>query len=115
MAKLLAQIENPIIPRLWGTLTGMTEGGLGSIISTLVGAVLVFGLLLTLLYMIWGAIDWLTCGGEKDKLDRARNKIVNAIGGLVALAAVWAIWQLVITFLGLNPLSVPTPETRVSP
>ena len=51
--------------------------------------------LVMLLYMLWGAFDWIVSGGEKDKIAKAQNKITNAVLGIVILIVVLSIFGLV--------------------
>ena len=58
--------------------------------------------LLVLFYLIWGGIEWITAGGDKGKVEKARNRITQAIIGLIVLAASTAILSLVQGFLGVT-------------
>jgi len=84
---------------------GSSDGGFGIWFSNImtvamtVAAVLVFG------FMIWGAIEWITSAGDKSKMEGARNKISNAVIGLVILAATTALFVLVEEFLGIDVLT----------
>lgn len=75
---------------------------IGEIIGAGLQAVLIVGSLLVLGYLIWGAIDWLTSEGDKEKYTAARNKIMHAIIGLVIIAVAYVIWKILIFFLGLS-------------
>jgi len=109
--KLLAQITNPVLPA--GLGSGDYSGGgtaLGKIISALVGALFIAGFLLAFFTLITGGLSWITAGGEKGKLEEARNRITNAIIGLIIVASTYAIAQLVANFLGLDLKSLPIPS-----
>lgn len=47
--------------------------------------------LLALFYMLWGAISWVTSGGDKDAVGKARDKIMAAVVGVVLIIATLAI------------------------
>lgn len=88
----------------------------GSLISALVGVLLVVAALLAFFFLILGGIQWITSGGDKAGMEAARNKITHAIVGLVIVGAAWAIMLLVQSFLGINiigsgsgGLKFPTP------
>ncbi len=68
-----------------------------SMIKSIVNIVIVVAALLTFFYLVWGAINWITSGGDKGKVEEARNKITAAVIGLLILAATWAIFQLIMT------------------
>ena len=108
MSKLIAAIYNP--NTLWGGKPDATgESKLPQFIGNILQAVLVIAALLTLFYLIWGGIDWLTAGGDTEKLENARKKLGNAVVGLILLTAIWAIWQTIANnFLGID-MNLPTP------
>ena len=72
---------------------------LGQIGTNGLRAAIVIGGALALAYMVWGAIDWISSEGDKQKLDGAKNKITHALIGLAIVASVWAIWSLAQYFL----------------
>ncbi|MBI2018220.1 hypothetical protein HYS96_00800 [Candidatus Daviesbacteria bacterium] len=77
-------------------------GGISQFLSNLV--TLIYGLAaIVLLFMIlWGAFDWMTSGGEKEKLESARNKIISAIIGIMLFAVAFAIIQVLGQFTGFT-------------
>lgn len=75
---------------------------------------LAFGLaiVLVLIYLVWGAFDWITSGGDKDAVGKARSKIVNALIGIAVLAVAFALANTAAQFLGwsgLTGITIPTP------
>jgi len=74
----------------------------GTMVSAIVKLALGVGTILTLAYLIWGGIDWITSSGDKAQYEEARNKITHAVIGLTILACSWAIWQLLLKFFGLG-------------
>lgn len=114
MNRQLAQISNPVLPPGLGggNNPNPNSGGaaLGQLISNLVGALFIAGFLLTFMELLLGGISWITAGGDKQKLELARDKITNAIVGIIIVGAVYALSSLVARFFGLNlaSLSVPT-------
>lgn len=79
-------------------------GDLGVLVGSILGILLIIAAILAFLYLILGGIQWITSGGDKAGLEAARNKITNAIVGLVIVAAAWAVMFLVGQFLGLDGL-----------
>lgn len=75
---------------------------LGNIIGTFMGAAMVFALLLVLLYLIWGAIGWITAGGDSGKLQEARNRMIQAVIGIIVLSATVAVFMFVQYILGID-------------
>lgn len=63
-----------------------------------------FGLsaILTFAFLIWGGIEWITSGGDKQKYESARNRITAALVGLAIVAAAWALMNIVTNLLGID-------------
>ncbi len=60
-----------------------------------------------LIYMLLGALDWITSGGEKEKITKAQNKITNAVIGFIIVFAVFAIFNLLMSdVLKLNIINI---------
>jgi hypothetical protein len=91
-------------------------------IGTMVTNILMVGMsiaaVLTLLFIVWGAIDTILSGGDKQKYESARNKITYALVGLAIVVLSWGLWWLSMKFFGLGTLTkepgqvelnVPTP------
>lgn len=81
---------------------GAADGGFGTWVSSLMRVVMLAGVLVAFVFLILGAIEWITSGGDKGKVESARGKITNAVIGLIVLAAVTAILALVQGFLGVS-------------
>jgi len=77
----------------------------GSFFGGLMGAIMVVAAILALMYLLWGGLEWITSGGDKSKVETARNKITQAIVGLIVLAAATAIFVLLQQFLGICVLN----------
>lgn len=94
--------------------------GFGSISSFISNAlVLVFAIaaFIVLIMLIIGAFEWITSGGDKENVAKARNRIINALIGLVILAIAFAMTRLLAAFTGLDlgNLVVPSPDPTVRP
>ena len=75
-----------------------------SLINAVLSLVMIIAALLVLVYLMWGAFDWLTSGGDKAKIDSARQKLIAAVVGLIIVASSYAILLLAIRFLGFTDL-----------
>jgi cytochrome bd-type quinol oxidase subunit 2 len=73
-----------------------------SFINTIVSVIFVVGALLTLAYLVMGGIQWITAAGDKSKTESARNHITSALIGLLILAAAFAIFQVIMSVLGVG-------------
>ena len=110
----LAQITNPVLPDSLGggknPDVNQAGASLGKLISNLVGALFIAGFLLTFMMLIIGGIQWITSGGDKQALEKARNGITNAIMGLVIVGAAYAVMTLVGQFFGINITNLTIPS-----
>jgi hypothetical protein len=80
------------------------DGGFGLWFSNILSVVMALGAIACLALIIWGAIQWITSGGDKQKVEEARNRISAAIIGLIVLAATIALFNLVADFLGITAI-----------
>jgi len=85
-----------------GQPSNVRIGDLGMLISALVGTLLILSAILAFFFLILGGISWITSGGDKAKMEEARNKITHAIVGLIIVGAAWAVMTLVQNFLGFT-------------
>lgn len=102
MNQLLAQINNPALNRDFES----GEEFLQSFLPTLIGIIFVIGVLAFFFIFLFGAIQWITSGGDKVKVEAARSKITHAIIGLFILFSVFAVAGLLGSFLGVNLLQI---------
>ena len=94
-------INNPVVD------DGITVGGLiGSVLSFAI----VIGFILAFFFLLQGAFGWISSGGDEGKVEAARNRITQAIIGLVLLVSVWALFRLVGDFIGLDPENLLIPS-----
>jgi hypothetical protein len=75
---------------------------IGEYASGIVTFLLMIGALATFVYLSWGGLNWIMAGGDPDKVSQARERITQALIGLAILAASWAIFTLIDSFLGLG-------------
>ncbi len=72
--------------------------GLGGDPETIIGVAAGAGLkiffvaagITALIFLLRGSINWISSGGDKEKLDKARKTLTNAIVGLLIIFAVLA-------------------------
>lgn len=80
------------------------------LVNQVINLVFIIAAALTFFYLIFGAISWITSGGDKGKVEAARNKITAAVIGLLILAATWGIFTLLIQLFfnaDVKDISVP--------
>lgn len=85
-------ITNPAIGTLGDSPVRASAGEtFVSYFITVWQALISIGAIMVLLYFLWSAIDWILAGGDSGKLQKARDKMVNAIIGIILLVSAYAI------------------------
>lgn len=70
---------------------GFKIPSLGDLLTFLIRIFFIVAGLAALLFLLTGALSWVTSGGNKENVDKARDKITNAVVGLILIVAVLAI------------------------
>lgn len=110
------QVKNPVIGALGDLLIlnpVSAASPITAIIGTLIRMLVIIGALIMVLYLIVGALNWITAEGKPDKLEHARNTVIHAIVGMIMLAATVAITSFIgaalhIPFLQTLNITIPT-------
>lgn len=84
-----------------------------TLMGTIVQWVLVAGGLLLLFFLLSASLEWITSGGEKEKIQKAQQKITWAVIGMVFLAVSYSVWLIIVVdVLGIfgkgGSFSLPT-------
>ena len=74
----------------------------GSFISTLISIFIIIAFITAFFFLLQGGLQWISSGGDEGKVEAARNRITQAIIGLVIVVSVWALFGLVENFLGVS-------------
>ncbi|MEN9327466.1 MAG: hypothetical protein RI947_274 [Candidatus Parcubacteria bacterium] len=85
-------------------LAGDPKQSLGKLLSVGIMAFVLVASMAVLAYMLWGAFDWITSGGDKARVEKAQLKITHAVIGILVLIAAFTIFQVV----GVNMLGIIT-------
>lgn len=80
------------------------EGIVETIVTNVITLMFTVGGLGVIIYFVWGAVDWILAGGDKEKISGARKKMTNAIIGLTLLSLSYVIINIVGEVVGFNPL-----------
>ncbi len=84
---------------------------LGTILSNVITIMFIIGGLGLVIYFLWGALDWIFAGGDKEKIGNARKKIIQGLVGITLLALSFFIIALFGQIVGFNPLqTIPLPK-----
>ncbi len=109
-----AAITNPVVGNL-GTNEGTKDGSkFINYVVYLWKVSINLGALAVIAYFIWGAIEWITAGSDSKKTEQARQRMTNAVIGLVILVSSFTLLSFISKiFFGDNfdllKLTLPTP------
>lgn len=109
---LAQQVINPVLSGTLGSGGNSTSGSnIASLIGTFIRTMVIIGGLGFALYFLLGATKWITSGGDKGKVEEAKQEILNAVTGLVILLAFFAVSAFLNDVLKINLLNIiwPTP------
>lgn len=116
MSKYLAVAQDMINLRETQPSQGVRLGTeVGTIINNVVTIIFILGALAVLFMILWGAFEWITSGGDKEKLGGARKRIMTALIGLAILALVFVVIFVVgqvLNFNILGPFTIPSIGNR---
>jgi len=86
--KILAQED------IWGEITPPAGAeslssnpvqGLGKLIGFGINSFILVSSFALLVYLLWGAFEYITSGGDKEKISKARDKMVHAVIGIIVV------------------------------
>lgn len=94
---------------------GFSIPTIGQLLTFVIQAFFVVAGIMALLYLLLGALSWITSGGDKGNVEKARDKIQAAIVGIlmivIVLAIIWTLEQIVfdqkVCFGVSCPLTLP--------
>lgn len=76
--------------------------GFAGVFGFIINIVLVIAALVALTYLLWGAFDFISSGGNAENVGKARDKIVRALLGIFILIGVISLWF----FISRNVLGI---------
>ncbi len=103
--KILSQLQIPgerSLDAPTGVPTAESGTTLSVIIAWSINLLLIAGIVATLFFLIWGGISWITSGGDREKLDKARKTITFAVIGLFVVLLSFVIVQTVGAVIGID-------------
>jgi hypothetical protein len=84
--------------------------GNGAIVGATVSWLMVAAVVLSLIFIVWGALKWIRSGGDRGKVDAARSTIIAAIVGVIIAMSVYFLVSLVFYFFtrgNLHNMTIP--------
>lgn len=86
---VFAAIDISIKPPKSGGINPQAD--IGTVIGNIITIIFAVAIIAVLLMLVIGAFNWITSGGDKEAVGKARQRIINALIGLVVLAVAFLI------------------------
>ncbi len=100
-----------LCPSAFENLCKLRAGNAGGIVGNIVTFLFVLAIVLALIYLVYGGIRWITSGGDKGKLDAARQHLTAAVIGLMIALLGYIILNVVVyVFTGKPFTEVKIPK-----
>jgi hypothetical protein len=80
-------------------------------ISNLIGFLTALGSIFFVIYFVLGAFQWITSGGDKGKLESARNRMMYGVLGMILIIASYSLLGLLSGLIGVDFLN-PAEQIR---
>jgi hypothetical protein len=118
MLTLLAQIKNPVLSEELGSDAAAASSGTTFVTYAvfLWQAMMTIGALLLIFYLVWGSLEWIYAAGDAGKIQKARDKMTQAVIGLVILVSSFVIiamiGQIFFSTTGFDILNPTLPGTK---
>lgn len=89
-------------PELQPILNKGGAGGISFFFNNLLALIYIVAGVVFVFMIVWAALEWISSGGDKEKVANARNRLTHAIIGIVLLGIAFAIIQVVGIFTGFT-------------
>lgn len=104
-------IGNPALgPSLQNLQSSTFFSGL---LSGFVTLAFIIGAVMFVFMFIFGAIQWISSGGDKQALEQAQGRIRNALIGLVILFSLFAVINLIEYFFKIDLLNINLVDLKI--
>jgi hypothetical protein len=89
-------------PELQPILNKGGAEGINFFLNNIIALIYIVAAVVFVFMMLWGALEWISSGGDKEKVGNAQKRITHAIIGIVLFAITFAIIQVVGIFTGFT-------------
>jgi len=114
MKKTIKRVFKAVVPAFLLPLAVGAQGGgqvdiLVRAIRTTLNYVIAILFVLITIYFIWGVIQYISAGGDEEKLSAGKRHMIWGLIGLAVVGAAWGIAQIIWKYLGADSGFTPTP------
>lgn len=83
---------------------GQGGGGISLFLNNLITLIYEVAVVALVFLLLWGGLEWMFSGGDKEKVGSAQKRITSALIGFVILAVAFAILNVIGIFTGFKDL-----------
>ena len=94
----------------FAALCNIKAADFGPMVGKVVTILLIIAAVVSLFFLVYGGIRWVTSSGDKTKVEAARNTIISALVGLIIAFLAYFIFSVVLNFFGLTPQTLVMPS-----
>lgn len=111
MPKFLTQIYNPAIKSNIGSGGGTEHDVLviSVFLANFIRMLFIVSAIWSFVMLLIGGFEYVSAGGEKDKVSNAMKRITNALIGIIILLCGYAVFRLINLVFGINLLNLEVP------
>ena len=80
------------------------------IVSTLISVLLGVAGIISFIMLLWGGLQWILSGGDKEGTEKARKRITAALIGLAVVFSAYALIYIVGTLFGIDAFTFTLPQ-----
>jgi hypothetical protein len=78
-----------------GNISNDPIAAFGLLVALVIRLFITVAVIFVLLYLLWGAFDWIVSGGEKERIAKAQRKMTHAVIGLILLIGSIGLWLII--------------------
>lgn len=101
---------NVTIDNLGANFSALSDITIGGIISMIIQLILGISGIIAFIFLLWGGLQWILSGGDKEGTEKARKRITAALIGLAIVFSAYALIIIIEQVFGveLRTFTLPT-------
>ena len=73
-----------------------------NVLGAIITLILVLAVAIAIFILLWGAVKWINSGGDKEKVEAARNQIIGGATGLIIILLTFLIINVLLGFFNID-------------
>jgi len=90
-------------------------GNIVKLLSSIIGVITVLGAIFFIVYLFLAAFDWLSAGGDSGKVEKARNRIMQGVIGLIVMVMAYSILGIISRIIGIDLINLEETIRTLDP